>query len=169
MRKSATPSELGFTAHDRRRLAKAVHLAAESRLFRRIQAVLLVAKEHSFAEAAEITGLALSSVYKLVRRYLIRHQVDDLRDRARLGRPPLAPQITHSRILRELQRNPLQLGYMTNVWTVELLAHHLGQRYRCSVSPYTLRRRMLQTGLRCKRPRYVYSEKDPHRAQKKGL
>ncbi len=38
----------------------------------------------------------------------------------------------------------------------------------CSISARTLRRRMKEIGLRCKRPRYVYSEKEPHRAQKKG-
>jgi hypothetical protein len=39
---------------------------------------------------------------------------------------------------------------------------------RCSLGPWTLRRRMKQIGLVCKRPRYSYSEKDPHRAQKKA-
>jgi transposase len=168
MRKSATPSALGFTARDRLRLSKAMHRVTESRLFRRIQAVLLVATEHSFTEAAEITGLALSSVYKLVKRYLVAHQVEDLQDGERRGRPLVATAITAARILRELRRNPLRLGYRTNVWTVELLAHHLRQRYGCSINPHTLKRRMKQIGLRCKRPRFVYSEKDPHRAQKKG-
>ncbi len=114
----------------------------ESRLFRRIQAVLLVAKEHSFREAAEITGLALSAVYKLVKRYLIAHQVEDLQDGERRGRPLVAPAITEARILRELRRHPLRLGYRTNVWTVELLAQHLNERYGCSINPHTLKRRM---------------------------
>ena len=80
----------------------------------------------------------------------------------------MAAEITGQRILEELARSPLELGYRTNVWTVELLAGHLGRRYECSISPRTLRRRMRQVGLRCKRPRYVYSEKEPHLAQKKG-
>src|SRR5919204_4676357 len=66
------------------------------------------------------------------------------------------------------RRSPLKLGYRTNVWTVEILAQHLNQRYRCSISPWTLRRRMKQMDLACKRPRYFYSEKYPHRAQKRG-
>ena len=168
MRKSATPSGLGFTARDRLRLIHAMHRAAESRLFRRIQAVLLVAKAYSFREAAEITGLSLSSVYKLVKRYLVSHQVDDFQDGERCGRPRVASAVSDSRILRELRRNPLRLGYRTNVWTVELLARHLSDRYGYPINPHTLQRRMKQMGLRCKRPRYVYAEKDPHRAQKKG-
>ena len=37
-----------------------------------------------------------------------------------------------------------------------------------SITPDTLRRRMRALGLRWNRPRYVYANKDPHRAQKKG-
>ncbi len=70
MRKSANPSELGFTIQDRNRLAKALDNTDEARLFRRIQAVLLVAKGRTFSEVSEITGLWRSSVYNLVNRYL---------------------------------------------------------------------------------------------------
>lgn len=94
--------------------------------------------------------------------------MESLYERARAGRPRVAKPVTPARVLRELQRNPLRLGYQTTIWTVALLATHLSQRYQCQVSPHTLRRRMREIGLRCKRPRYVYSEKDPHRAQKKG-
>lgn len=70
--------------------------------------------------------------------------------------------------MNELRRVPSSLGYRTGVWTVDLLAAHLSVRYRCAISPRTLRRRMRALGLRCKRPRYVYSEKEPHVRQKKG-
>jgi Winged helix-turn helix len=79
-----------------------------------------------------------------------------------------APQITAAHILQHLQCNPLQLGYRTTVWSVQLLAAHLSRQYGCPISSYTLRRRMKAMGLRCKRPRYFYEEKAPHRAQKKG-
>jgi hypothetical protein len=79
-----------------------------------------------------------------------------------------APRITAAHILQHLRGNPLQLGYRTTVWSVKLLAAHLSRQYDCPISPYTLRRRMKAMGLRCKRPRYFYEEKAPHRAQKKG-
>ena len=168
MRTPADPSELGFNHHDRQRLARALNQTKEMRLFRRLQAVLLVAEGHGVAEVAHITGLGQSSIYYLRDRYLQTHQVSSLMERTRSGRPPSARPVTEARILRELQRQPLKLGYRTGVWTVELLAEHLSQQYQCSISARTLRRRMRQIGLRCKRPRYVYSEKEPHRAQKKG-
>jgi transposase len=130
--------------------------------------VLLVAEGHDRATAAHLTGLSQRSLYRLVSRYLEAHQAEPLCDEDRAGRPAAAPQVTGARILQALQRLPLQLGYRTNVWTVDLLAEYLNERYDCSISGRTLRRRMKQIGLRCKRPRYFYSEKEPHRAQKKG-
>lgn len=168
MRKPLSPSELGFNARDIHRLSIALAQTVEARFFRRIQAVRLVAEGRSFGEASQITGLSLRSVYHLVERYLQSHQVESLLDRPRTGRPPDAPDLTEAQILRELRRSPLNLGYRTNVWTVETLAHHLGQRYQCEIAPWTLRRRMKEMDLVCKRPRYFYEEKDPHRAQKKG-
>ncbi len=81
--------ELGFDQRDRRQLSRALARTSEVRLFRRIQAVLLVARGQSFAAAAQTTGLSLRSVYNLVRRYLQSHQAADLEDRPRSGRPRL--------------------------------------------------------------------------------
>src|SRR5918992_2685681 len=168
MRKSLSPSERGFNPRDRQRLSRALTRTVEARLFRRIQAVLLVAEGRTLAEAVHITGLSLQSIYNLVHRYLQSHRVKSLHDLPHTGRPPATPELAAARIIRELQRSPLKLGYRTNLWTVEFLAQHLNQRYRCSTSPWTLRRRMKQMGLIGKRPRYFYSEEHPHRAQEKG-
>jgi len=168
MRKSLSSSERGFTAHDQHRLSRALTQTGLARVFRRIQAVLLIAEGRTVAEAAQITGISLQSVYNLVHRYLQSHQVGSLHERPHTGRPPDAPELTAARIVRELRRSPLRLGYRTNVWTVKTLAGHLSQRYQSAIAPWTLRRRMKHLGLVCKRPRYFYSEKHPHRAQKKG-
>ena len=168
MRKAQSPAELGFTGHDRRRLAKALHQAQEAKVYQRIQAVLLIAQGYSVDEVASITGGRRRSVYYWMHRYLDHHCVGDLCDASRTGRPRAAAQITEARILRELGRDPLKLGYNTTVWTVALLASHLSRRYHSQITPRTLRRRMKEIGLRWKRPRHFYAAKDPHRAQKKG-
>jgi transposase len=168
MRRARTPDELGFDPYDRQRLARALARATDLRFFRRVQAVLLVARGFPVPEAARITGAEPDAVYHWLRRYLRTHQPDCLRDAPRSGRPRAAGRITDARILRELRRDPLRLGYNTTGWTVALLAEHLGRKYGCPISARTLRRRMRDLGLRWKRPRYVYADKDPHRAQKKG-
>lgn len=168
MRKAKSPSELGFNRYDAPRLKRALKSVDDKRTFQRIQAVMLVAQGRAIAEVANIVCVSLQTVYNWLRRYLGRHQIAALEEAPRSGRPLIAKRITKARILRELKRNPLRLGYPTTVWTVDLLAHRLSDLYQCTISSDTLRRRMRQIGLRCKRPRYFYEEKDPHKAQKKG-
>lgn len=169
MRIAQSPADLGFNHHDEPRLKKALTQAEDKRTFQRVQAVLLVARGHHISEVASISGVSEQTIYNWVHLYLDQHKVAALEDDPRSGRPLAAKRITAERIVRELRRSPLKLGYRTNVWTVETLAHHLSERYQCPITPRTLRRRMKEVGLVCKRPRYFYSEKDPHRAQKKGL
>jgi transposase len=168
MRRARTPDELGFNQHDRRRLARAFARATDLRSFRRLQAVLLVARGFAVTEAARITGAPADAVYRWLRRYLRTRDPDGLRDAPRSGRPRAADRITDARIVREFRRDPLRLGYNATGWTVALLARHLGRTYGGPISARTLRRRMRDLGLRWKRPRYVYADKDPHRAQKTG-
>jgi transposase len=168
MRRAKTPQDIGFDPYDRRRLAAALRRATDIRTYRRVQAVLLMAQGRSVHEVAQITGARPWAIYDWVRRYLRTHSADSLVDAARCGRPRAAQAISDARIIREFRRDPLRLGYSTTGWTVDLLATHLGRKYGCPISARTLRRRMRALGLRWKRPRYVYAEKDPHRAQKKG-
>lgn len=168
MRIAKSPAEFGFNRYDGPRLKRALKQVVDKRTFQRVQAVLLVAQGRAISEVVEISEVSAKTIYNWVNLYLDQHQVAALYDAPRSGRPPVAERITTARILRELRRNPLRLGYRTTVWTVKLLATHLSQLYQCLIGPRTLRRRMKEIGLRCKRPRYFYEEKDPHRAQKKG-
>ena len=168
MQKANRTRVYGFHPCDRRRLTRALEHAIDVRIYRRLQAVLLVAQGWAVGEVVRITGARPWAVHAWVRRYLRTRRPDSLADAARSGRPPAAPRITDARIVRELRRDPFRLGYNTTGWTVSLLARHLRQKYGCPISPRTLRRRMRRLGLRWKRPRYVYATKDPHRAQKKG-
>ena len=169
MRIANGPTELGFTRYDRPRLERALRGATEARDFRRLQALLLIAQGRAIAEVAEITCASKRSVYGWLRRYLGRHRVEDLTERPRSGRPTTAEVITDERIGHELAKDPMTLGYSTTTWTVRTLANHLGRTYDCRITERTLRRRMRDMGLCWKRPRYTFSTKDPHRAQKKGL
>lgn len=168
MRKQRSPSELGFDRYDERRLGKAVKAAKDKRLYIRLQAVLLVLKGMEIQKVAQLYAISKRIVYKWVEVYLQHHQPSSLEDAPKSGRPPVAPAITPGRILQVLDQNPFSLDYRYNVWTVALLAQHLNTLYGCAISRYTLYRRMKQMGLQCKRPRYVYEEKEVSRIQKKG-
>ena len=168
MRRIKSPAELGFNHHDRRRLAKAYQHARAARFYRRLQTVRFIAPGYPADEVAHIMGVSLHAVYDPVHRYLPAHRVEDLQEHPRTGRPSVATAITPARLVKEFRRDPLRLGYNTTAWTVPLLATHLSRRYDCPLAARTLRRRMKELGLRWKRPRYVYVQKEPHRAQKKG-
>lgn len=169
MRRAKSAGERGFNRYDRGRLQGALKRAVGKRLFQRVHAVWLVAQGRPLPDVAHIAGGSLPTVYTGVTRYLTARQVGVLQDAARSGRPQTATPVTPARILRAVHRTPLLRGYQTTVWTVPLLTRPLSRRYHCPLRSYTLRRRMKAFGLRCKRPRYVYEEKEPHRAQKKGL
>ena len=168
MRKQRSPAAFGFDRYDKGRLERALQEITDKRTYVRVKAVLLMAQGMDLQSVAKLFDKSLQIVYYWIRTYVKTHRPSSLFDAPRSGRPLAAQGITERQILRELKRNPLHLGYRTTVWTVALLAEHLSIRYGQKIGYWTLYRRMKEVGLRCKRPRYVYSEKDPHRAQKKG-
>jgi transposase len=147
---------------------KAMSSASERHLFQRVQAVLRVAEGYTMTEAASLAGVDRGSVYRWTQRYLAARNPQDLADAPRSGRPRLAPVLTEKLLAQILARDPRQEDYQATTWTAPLLATHLHQHYHCSLSEDTLRRRLHEYEYRWKRPRYVFQERDPHIAQKKG-
>lgn len=153
---------------DRRRLSRALSGCDNSREYRRVQALWLLAKGYGIKTVMGICRCSRRSIYNWLKQYGRRHQVQALQEAPRSGRPRQAPILTRGRILWELKHKPWHLGYSTTVWTVALLARQLSQRYGCQITPWTLRRRLHQARLRWKRPRHIYCRQEPHVAQKKG-
>jgi transposase len=152
---------------DRRRLAAALAGTHEARVYRRLEALLLVAEGHPVAEAARRCRVDRSSVHRWLVQYRAEHAPGALRDRPRSGRPRLHHTLTPRRLAAALARDPRRCGYQATSWTVPLLAHDLAAK-GIAVSPRTLRRRLHEAGYRWKRPRYVYAERAVHLPQKKG-
>ena len=152
---------------DRRRLAAALAAAREARVYRRLEALLLVAEGHSVTEAARRCRVDRSSVHRWLAQYRTEHEPTALRDRPRSGRPRLHHTLTQRRLAAALARDPRRCGYQATSWTVPLLVHDLAAK-GVTVSPQTLRRRLHEAGYRWKRPRYVYVERAAHLPQKKG-
>lgn len=169
MQNQKSPLVHGFTYRDRLRLQKALEQTTDKRIFVRLQAVLLFCQGIPITDIVQIAHKSKRTIYYWASRYLLHRRVDALFDRPRSGRPITAQDVTDELILQQLQRNPLELGYHAGTWTVALLAGHLKLEFDHDITARTLRRRMKHIGLRFKRPRYVYSEKDPNRSQKKGL
>jgi transposase len=166
-RTTAAPID-AFTWRDRQRLAQALAAARTASLYRRLEAVLLVAEGEAASEAARRVRVASRSVQRWVRQYLGRRDPCALADRPRSGRPRAAPALTAECLAAVLATDPRTLGYRATTWTAPLLAHHLRTYHGLAVSERTLRRRLREQRYRWKRPRYVYHARAPHVAQKKG-
>lgn len=158
-----------FTRADRRRLLRALVATRHARVYRRVEAVLFVAEGCSISESARRVRAARTSVERWVRRYLAGREATALSDEPRAGRPRAAVRLTKRRLAAALERDPRTLGYRATTWTVALLARYFGERLACAISQRTLRRRLRECGYRWKRPRYFYSQRATHLAQKKGL
>ena len=70
---------------DRKRLAAALAGAREARVYRRLEALLLVAEGHSMAEAARRCRVNRSSVHRWLVQYKAEHEASALIDRPRRG------------------------------------------------------------------------------------
>jgi len=167
MRTPRTPTEIGLTGQDRRRLGRALRERCDRRTYRRVLAILCIARGYWIQQVARLVGMRPRIIYQWLNCYRRDHRVEDLQDRPRPGRPRVAGRISNARIARELRKNPMRMGYATTGWTVDLLARHLADRYSCPVGARTLRRRLDQMGLAWKRPRYRY-KKAKNLPQKKG-
>lgn len=141
---------------------------ADKRTYIRMRAVLLWCEGKAMKEIAALLSKTRQIVHQWVGVFLAKHDPFSLCERKRSGRPHAAGSITPERILAALRTEPRRAGYRVNAWTVKALADYLNKRYQAGITSITLRRRMKQIGLRYKRPRYVYQEKAPHGAQKKG-
>jgi transposase len=157
-----------FSPTDRRRLERALSAAREARLYRRIEAVLLVAEGQPISDAAQRVRATRLSVRRWVERYLAAHDAAALADRPRRGRPHSAPQLTPRRLTAALAPDPRGCGYQATSWTVPLLRQYLQRRHGITISARTLRRRLHEADYRWKRPRYVYAGRAADLAQKKG-
>src|SRR5215208_3856763 len=159
----------GFTRADRRRLERALAAARLARDYRRLQAVLLVAEGCAPREAARRVRADPTSVRRWVARYRAGRDPSAVADRPRSGRRRAAPDLSRQTVRDAMALDPRALGYRATTWTVPLLASYLAEHAGVAVSARTLRRRLHALGYRWKRPRYAYSGRAAHLAQKKGL
>lgn len=148
-----------------RRFADAV---CDKRTYVRALAVCLLAEGSTTTAVCRQLGIDRRALYRWLRWFLEHRDPADLADKPRSGRPSISASISDEQILIELDKDPRTFGYAYTTWTVAVLADHLAKQFEVQFSNSTLRRRMKAMGLRYKLPRYVYEEKEPNRAQKKG-
>ena len=136
-------------------------------MYRRLEALLLVAEGHSMAEAARRCRVNRSSVHRWLAQYKAEHEASALMRPAAQRAASPSPEAHAAAAGGGPGADPRRCGYQATSWTVPLLAHDLAAK-GLAVSTRTLRRRLHEAGYRWKRPRYVYVARAAHLAQKKG-
>src|SRR3712207_7996200 len=96
--------EVWLDEADHKRLAAALSTAREARVYRRLEALLLVAEGYSVAEAARRCRVNRSSVHRWLAQYRAEHDATALRDRPRSGRPRLHHTLTRRRLAAKIGR-----------------------------------------------------------------
>src|SRR3954449_1325954 len=117
MRRHTKSAAQRFSPTDRRRLERALSAAREARLYRRIEAVLLVAEGQPISDAAQRVRGTRLSVRRWVERYLAAHDAAGLADRPRHGRPHSAPRLAPGLLVAPLARGPRGCRYRATSWT----------------------------------------------------
>ena len=123
MRKHARCHGVRLSGADRKRLTAALETAREVRVYRRVEALLLVAEGQTVAEAARRCHVDRSSVHRWLARYGAGRDVTALADRRRSGRRRQSRRLTPRRLAAVLARDPRRCGYLATSWTVPLLVH----------------------------------------------
>lgn len=158
-----------LTHRDVAKLRRVMAQVKDKRTYVRMQAVILLGCGYSIQQVADLMNSSRQAVYNWLSLYLKQRDPAALLEHQRSGRPQSAAALSAQRILKTLQLDPRALGFRHNAWTVAILAQYLNGHYHTCITAATLRRRLKAMGLRYKRPKYVYEEKEPHQAQKKGL
>src|SRR3954470_15650189 len=91
---------------DRKLLAAAWATAREARVYRRVEALLLVAEGQTVADAARRCHVDCSSVHRWVGQYGAGGEPPALRDRPRSSRPRQSSRLTPRRLAAVLARAP---------------------------------------------------------------
>jgi transposase len=149
----------------RRALERQLKSATDARVYRRILAVLEVARGHPVADVARSLGVTRQGVHNWLAAYARDLDPLTLADAPRSGRPPLWTAVLRDAVRGALDQPPDRLGYRATDWTVPLLREHLAGRTGVRPSGTALRRWLHALGYAWKRPRYVLPP-DPEREKK---
>lgn len=157
--------EWKLTAKQKRKLQRSLGQVRDAREYRRLFALLEVARGGRVGEVARKLGVTRQSVHNWLGRYRGGGRLVGLRDARRTGRPSLWTGRLDKALRKALAQPPNRCGYQAGNWTVELLQHYLEDQTGVCPSDSSLRRKLDASGYVWKRTRYVL-EPDPEREKK---
>ena len=144
---------------------------ADSRLYQRALALLLLDDGQSVEEIALALRVSRQSVYNWAGRFQQRAPlpvVTRLADAARGGRPATVKGIIDPLLDAVIDSDPRDYGYNSTVWTAELLRRYLGEQHQQGAGLRSVGYALVRLRINWKRPRHTLARRDPHWRQAKG-
>ena len=160
-----------LTGKQRIELEQLLTRHADSRLYQRALAMLLLDDGQSVEEVAIALRVSRQSVYNWAFRFqqrASRSTSERLTDGVRTGRPVTVKGIVDPLIDAVIDSNPRDFGYNSTVWTAELLRHYLREQYQHEASLRSIGYSLARLRINWKRPRHTLARRDPHWRQAKG-
>ena len=116
---------------------------------------------YSPEDVIKIFGLSRSSMYDWLKRYR-EHGYDGLDTKKAPGAEPVITEEMDVWLKRTvLELTPEAFGYDTTLWTCDLLAQLLHERYGVQVIGATVNQHLHRLGLTNQKPNYIAREQDP--------
>jgi transposase len=155
-------------AQQRTALESAARTERRVRVWRRFQAVLLLADGQEPETVARALGCGRASVYSWAAAWR-EAELSGLQAGKHAGGRPRRVDAAAETLVRGLLRSdPQQKGHASTGWTVPLLRAELAAT-GVAVAERTIRRTLHRLGWRWKRPKYVLGRPDPAYAEKKRV
>lgn len=105
------PLKFQWTRRDQQRLRTALRNEPRSRVYRRLEALLLVVEGASISEAARQVRVDRSSIHRWLVAYQQSRDVAALADAPRSGRPRAAKRLSAPKLEAAIKRDPRRLGF----------------------------------------------------------
>lgn len=139
--------------------------AKSSREFKRAQAVLCKSKGMSSSQIAQLLGLHLRTVQRIVRRYEKRG-TESFKPKPKQRACPKLTAEARERLLRATLKSPRLFGFLKNNWSLGMLRLYLKKETGVDISEVHIWRVLKKHGIVYKRPKLVAPGKRGKRTKK---
>jgi putative transposase len=135
-------------------LEQAIHQDKRPEVRQRATAIRMLHLGNHPSEVAEVMAVSLATVYNWHSRFR-GEGLEGLANRPRSGRPSVADDEEYCRVLEEtLDKEPPELGYAFNIWTINRLREHLEQQTGKRLSYERFRLLLKEKDYRYRRPKH---------------
>jgi transposase len=149
---------LELTQAEYNSLEAQLQTAPNTRVFRKVLAILAVHDGIQVSEVAKVLRVHLLTVYGWLKTYDAAHDPAALSDHYHGSRPASLQGDVSAALHMSLEKPPDAWGYLAVNWTSALLREHLGTQFGLDVSGRTVCRQLHSLKYVWKRPRHTFKD-----------